>query len=105
MGKRMQLLQNTVRKGVTRTVPDQGGFVGWVVGCMRRLGSERRSVAKQMHVLETLPLGGKRQLILVSCAGRLFLVGGSSDSIGTIVHVQGAPPLENVGKERDEVCL
>lgn len=101
----MQLLQNVARGNGARTVPDPGGFVGWILGCMRRLGSERRSIAKQMHVLETLPLGGKKQLTLVSCAGQLFLVGGGSETVDTIVRVQEDASPEKAMKELDDTCL
>lgn len=101
----MQLLQNVARGNGSRTVPDPGGLVGWILGCMRRLGSERRSIAKQMHVLETLPLGGKKQLTLVNCAGHLFLVGGSSDAVETIVRVQGNVSPEKAAEELDNTCF
>ena len=101
----MQLLQNAARISGTRTVPDPGGLAGWLRGCMRRVRGERRSTTKQMHLLETMSLGGKRQLILVSCAGRLFLVGGSSDTVETIVGVQGDASPENAMKELDDPCL
>ena len=55
---------------------------------LRGLRSERQSAMKQMQLLETLPLGGKRQLMLVSCAGERFLVGGGVESIETIVRVR-----------------
>ena len=101
----MQLLQNATRVGGTRTVPDPGGLVGRVLGCMRRLRNERRSTTKRMHLLETISLGGKKQLALVSCAGRLFLVGGSSESVETIVGVQGDASPEDAMKELDDTCL
>jgi len=101
----MQLLHNAARIGGTRTVPDPGGLVGWVLGCMRRLRSERRSITKQMHLLEILSLGGKKQLALVSCAGRLFLVGGGSDTVQTIVGVRGDASPENAMKELEDTCF
>lgn len=64
-----------------------------------KLWRSRRSRAtnalRQMELLETLPMGGKRQLILVRYANELFLVGGGSDSINCIVKVCS---------EQDESC-
>jgi flagellar biogenesis protein FliO len=40
-----------------------------------------------MRLLETLPVGGKRQLMLVRCGDEHFLVGLGADTISTIVKV------------------
>jgi flagellar biogenesis protein FliO len=54
-----------------------------------------------MRVVETLPMGGKRQLMLVRCGDEHFLVGGGLESVETIVRVKGGTSVEN----RDEICL
>ncbi|RXH56609.1 hypothetical protein GRAN_3466 [Granulicella sibirica] len=61
------------------------GVAGWLLGLIhhRIAGSERRS----LKVLETLNLGGGRQVALISCAGERYLVGMGSDSVETIVCV------------------
>ena len=43
---------------------------------------------KQMRVVETLALGTKNKLVLVSCGGERFLVGTGAESVGTIVRVR-----------------
>lgn len=43
---------------------------------------------KQMSLLETLPLGGRRQLLLVQCGTDIFVVGAGADSVGTLVRVE-----------------
>lgn len=53
-----------------------------VFGWMRRAKSDQR-----LELLETLQLGGKRQLMLVRCDGQSFLVGTGSDSVHTVVEV------------------
>lgn len=62
-----------------------------LAGVLLRLWNERRSSRKaderHMELLETLPLGSKRQLMLIRCAGDRFLVGGSLDCIETIVKI------------------
>jgi len=40
-----------------------------------------------MEFIEVLQLGGKRQLMLVACAGRQYLVGAGSDSVQSIVEI------------------
>jgi flagellar biogenesis protein FliO len=56
---------------------------------------------KQMQLLETLPLGGKRQLMLVQCGTEQFLVGGGLESIETIVKVAG---MADTRRQQDDLC-
>jgi flagellar biogenesis protein FliO len=51
----------------------------------RALGFAARRQDRRMELLETLNLGGKRQLMLVECEGKLLLVGAGSDSVQSIV--------------------
>lgn len=90
---------------VARTLPNLDGLAGWVFGILRGLRTERQQSIKQMKLLETLSLGGKRQLMLVSCAGERFLVGGGSESIEAIVRVQSDPSSQGAAMELDRTCL
>jgi flagellar biogenesis protein FliO len=65
-----------------------------------RGAKERR--ARQMELIELLPLGGKRQLMLVRCGEERFLVGGGSESVQTIVKLDGYPPVTE--RPQDELC-
>ena len=47
-----------------------------------------RNQARTLRVVETLSLGGRKQLHLVSCAGKTFLVGGGADAVQCIVAVE-----------------
>ncbi len=65
------------------------GLAGWLLAMVGRLTRpERRAARKHMRVVETLPMGPKRHLYLVSCDGERFLVGGGTDSVQTIVRVR-----------------
>src|ERR1700677_1219566 len=64
------------------------GLAGWVQGLMRGLRGQREVKRKQLRLVETLALGGKRQLMLVTCAGESFLVGGGLDSVEAIVRLK-----------------
>jgi hypothetical protein len=64
------------------------GLVGWVLELVRTWRSQREVQQKQMRLVETLALGGKRQLMLVTCAGESFLVGGGLESVETIVRLK-----------------
>jgi flagellar biogenesis protein FliO len=75
------------------------GLAGWVLGLLRGWRGERTAQRKQMRVVETLALGGRRQLMLVSCGAEHFLVGGGIDSVETIVRVKA----EGMGE--GEICL
>ena len=69
--------------------PAVGGFAGFVVEMLRRgrvgLGVVRTE--RSMKLVETLQLGGKRQLMLVSCGAQQYLVGAGADGVQTIVPV------------------
>jgi len=45
----------------------------------------RPPASRRLELLETLPLGGKRQLLLVACDGQSYLVGAGTDSVSAIV--------------------
>jgi hypothetical protein len=63
-----------------------GGVVSWLqemVGQMRN-GSARR---RRMRLIESLPIGGKRNLLLVDCGGRHFLIGTGSSGVQSIAPV------------------
>jgi flagellar biogenesis protein FliO len=46
---------------------------------------------RRMELLETLNLGGKRQLMLVQCDGQRYLVGLGSDSVQSIATAAPVP--------------
>lgn len=101
----MQSSQNAARINRTKALPDLGGVSGWLLGLLRGVRSERRPKMRQMHLLETLPLGGKRQLMLVSCGGEHFLVGGGVESVATIVRVQAEISPDQAARKLDVPCL
>ena len=78
-------------------------------GMLRRLldaaiavagGVSSRPEKKRMRVLETLALGPKKQLVLVSCDGERFLVGTGPESVQTILRVGPAAVVNALGRER-----
>jgi len=44
-------------------------------------------VERRMQLLEVLPLGGKRQLMLVECDGLRYLVGAGGESVNAIAAI------------------
>ncbi len=65
------------------------GLAGWLLSMMGRFTLPAKRQARQhMRVVETLPMGPKRHLFLVSCDGERFLVGGGAESVQTIVRVR-----------------
>ena len=101
----MHSLQGAIQVGRTKASSYLGGLAGWLLGCLRGAGVKRQVATKQMHLLETLPLGGRRNLMLVSCAGELFLVGGGVEGIESIVRVQPETSQSAVAKKVDGLCL
>ena len=68
-----------------------GGLAGWLLECFTALRArvQRAAIApaRELHVLETLSLGGRRQLTLVSCGDERVLVGCGADQVQTIVQI------------------
>jgi flagellar biogenesis protein FliO len=80
------------------------GLAGWVLGLAQSWREPRASQKKQLQLVETLPLGGKRQLMLVTYAGESFLVGGSFESVETIVRLRAEPSTGSGADRMDEPC-
>jgi flagellar biogenesis protein FliO len=102
----MRVLQGAGHLGLSRTVTEAAsdvGLAGWVLDLLRSWRGQRESQRKQLQLLETLPLGGKRQLMLVSCAGERFLVGGGLESVETIVRLKAEVSPTTVAS-LDELC-
>ena len=79
------------------------GLAGWAMKLIKERRFLRETNERQMRVEETLPLGGKRQLMLISCAGERFLVGGSTESIEVVVPVRPAASWDE-DKNMDVQC-
>src|SRR5882672_4688559 len=91
----MELVQGFTRRQEIEKVAVTGGLAGWVVGALQgrvriKWRSPARGHAQQMRLLETLSLGGKRQVMLVACEGDRYLVGCGADSVATIVKMSAA---------------
>ena len=76
------------------------GLADWLLQALRKVlraaRNPRRGRRTQMHLLESLSLGGRKQLMLVSCGGERFLIGTGADSIETIVPLRAQMiPLSN----------
>ena len=88
----------------TTACPEVQGVAGWVLGLLRGWRGQREMHRKQLRLVETLSLGGKRQLMLVTCAGESFLVGGGMDSVETIVRLKAEVSLDVAAKSLDGTC-
>jgi hypothetical protein len=107
-GDGMRVLQGTEQRELNEVaaIParEVRGLAGWVLGRLRGWRGQREMQRKQLRVLETLPLGGKRQLMLVTCAGESFLVGGGMESVQTIVRLKAEVSLDVIAKSLDGTC-
>jgi flagellar biogenesis protein FliO len=76
-----------------------GSLMGWVRRMARNgLGNLQRGRGqRRMELVETLQLGGKRQLMLVVCDGQRYLVGAGGDAVNSI-EAMGARPVEEDGR-------
>ena len=67
-----------------------GGWAGWLIEAFARVRSRMaRSYPAEpaMQLVETISLGGRRQLSLVRCGTQQFLIGCGADQVQTIVLV------------------
>jgi hypothetical protein len=97
----MQVKSQNLNDAATSEVQ---GLAGWLLGLVRGWREPRLSQKKHLQLVETLPLGGKRQLMLVTYAGESFLVGGGFESVETIVRL-GAQLSSDPSAERiDAPC-
>jgi flagellar biogenesis protein FliO len=71
----------------------QNGFMaGWTGWLLRKFRSGLAGVGRprgerRLELIETLQLGGKRQLLLVLCDGQRVLVGAGGDSVHSIAEM------------------
>ena len=95
----MEVMQGFTRRQEIERAAPAGGLAGWVVGALQgRVRIKWRAAShtriQQMQLLETLSLGGKRQVMLVECDGERYLVGCGVDSVATIVKTAAASDVE-----------
>jgi flagellar biogenesis protein FliO len=65
-------------------------LVATIMAAMNLLGGagSRASSKRHMRLIETLPLGAKKQLLLVTCDGERFLIGTGPESVQSILRVR-----------------
>jgi hypothetical protein len=96
--------QKELNCAATIATPEVQGLAGWVLRVLQGWRGQREMQRKQLRLVETLPLGGKRQLMLVTCDGESFLVGGGMDSVETIVRLKAEVSLDVAAKGLDATC-
>ena len=97
----MLSVRSAGRVAEMKIAPNTEGLAGWLLARIKAWGGKESSQRK-MHILETLSLGGRRQMMLVVCDGERYLVGGGPDSVETIVRVAGP---DVVMTKQAELCV
>ena len=100
----LQGLEKELNKVATTATHEMQGLAGWLLGLLRGWRGQREMQRKQLRLVETLSLGGKRQLMLVTCGGESFLIGAGMDSVETIVRLKAEVSMDVVAKSLDETC-
>jgi hypothetical protein len=79
-----------------KTQPAGASLAGRVLAILVRFMMNSRinqsAERKRMRIVETLSVGPRKQLVLVSCGGEHFLVGTGPESVHTITRVR--PEME-----------
>jgi hypothetical protein len=83
---------------------DAHGLAGWILRSLREWCGWQEASRKQLRLVETLPLGGKKQLMLVTYAGESFLVGGGVESVQTILRLNMDAPPRTRAEDLSEPC-
>jgi flagellar biogenesis protein FliO len=99
-----RLRQNELNNVGAAAVTAMPGLADWVLNLLRGWRGRRETQREQLRLLETLSLGGKRQLMLVMCAGERFLVGGGPESVETIVRLKSEIWPDMSAESLDEPC-
>jgi hypothetical protein len=92
---------STWARNATGIKDHHDGLAGWLLQWWMGRRSKEAKAVRQMEVLETLQLDGRRQLVLVRCAGEQFLVGGGPDQVNTILRVGCGDAMPAAG---DDLC-
>jgi flagellar biogenesis protein FliO len=92
----MELAQGFTRRQETEKATDAGGLAAWIIGTLQgrvriKWRTKARPDGRHLQTLETMSLGGKRQIVLISCDGIRYLVGCGTDVVSTIVNVSPLP--------------
>jgi hypothetical protein len=107
-GDEMRVLQDAgqreLKVAATTADSEVQGIAGWVLSLLRGWRDQHEAQRKQLRLVETLRLGGKMQLMLVTCAGESFLVGGGLESVETIVRLKAEVLLDVATKSLGEPC-
>jgi flagellar biogenesis protein FliO len=104
--ERIQLLQvlESSKEKTSISPAEFQGLAGWAWRLLRLWRTQREAPRKQLRLVESLALGGKRQLMLVTCAGESFLVGGGADSVETIVRLKTEISRDALATNLDKTC-
>jgi flagellar biogenesis protein FliO len=100
----IRFLQDVRRRveNKTATTPNVQGLVGWMLSMLDSWRGAGEACQRQLRLIETLPLGGKKELMLVTCAGESFLVGGGAEGVETIVRLHGEASLDRLAASLDK---
>jgi flagellar biogenesis protein FliO len=96
--------QVIIKSSTTAKVKEARTFAGWLSNSLRELCGWQETSRKQLRLVETLSLGGKKQLMLVTYAGESFLVGGGVESVQTILRLNMGSPSHSRAEDLSEIC-
>ena len=76
-----------IREGLASNRSASGLARGLVWPLLERLSMCRARSEAQLELLETLSLGGRRQLFLIASGGERYLVGAGAEGVGAMLRV------------------
>ena len=97
-GRTMEMVKNEVTgEEVENRDEARVSVLVWIRGFFRSglAGIGKARATRRLQLVETLQLGGKRQLMLVRCDGQLVLVGAGGDGIQSIAALRPQTQAES----------
>lgn len=71
---------------------------GLVWSLLKCLGVSQARSKAGLELLETLSLGGRRQLFLIACGGERYLVGAGAEGVGSMLRVGAVGAADESGR-------
>ncbi len=91
--------------GITRAIQSTAIVIILIVGTVyflrKKFGITKAGGKKHMHVVESVPVGAKRFLLLVKIPGKLLVVGMANDHINPLSEITDKEVVDSVSPPSD----
>lgn len=75
--------------------------VGTVIFIKKKFGISKAIGKKYLHVIESIPVGAKRSLLLVKIPGKLLVIGMANDQINPLAEITDKAVVDEISPSPD----